>query len=151
MRRSLFVIAIILVATSCVTYKKCVEKFQIKSDTIRTIIYRDTIINVPVLGTDTLYAWALVHDTLVVNHGTAHAITYVVHDTLKTNLWVSDTTLKVKLDSAIRVVTILNKQVVTVTEKAKFTKVLNKFLWIGLIVLAIVLVLVLVPRLLKKK
>jgi hypothetical protein len=147
MKRLILIIAIILVATSCVTYKKCVEKFQIKSDTIRTVTYRDTIIKVPILGTDTLYAWALVHDTLIVNNGTAHAITYVVHDTIHTNVWQSDTILKVRLDSAIKVIDTKEKQVITITQKAKLTKIL----WQIISGLAIVALMILIPRVFKKK
>jgi hypothetical protein len=142
-----FALSVYFLTTSCVTYNKCRDKFNWTSDTIRTVVYRDTIIPVLIKGTDTVFATATIRDTLYVHSGLAHAQSFVVHDTLKLNVWSSDTVLKVRIDSALKVITTQNKQVVTITEKAKLDKILK---WIfGC--LAVVLLIVLVPRILKKK
>jgi hypothetical protein len=83
--------------------------------------------------------------------GTAHSIVYVKHDTIRQQLWSTDTIIKVRLDSALKVITTQNKQVTTITEKAKFSVVMNKILTGLLIIFGIVLVVILVPRLFKKK
>jgi hypothetical protein len=138
---------VILVFSSCATYKRCLEKFNWKSDTIRTIIYRDTIIPVLVHGTDTIYAWSTIRDTLIVHSGSAHGESFVIHDTLKLNVWSSDTIIKVKLDSAIKVIETRNTQIVTIKEKAKAEKIL----WQIIAGLGIVLLIILVPRIFKKR
>jgi hypothetical protein len=137
----------ILSLSSCVTYQKCIEKFNIKTDSIRTVIYRDTIVPVYIPKTDTLYAWANIHDTLIVHSGTAHAESYVVHDTLKLNIWQSDTLLKIKIDSCIKIIDNQKTTVLTITKKARLEKILLEII-IGL---GIVLLIILIPRILKKK
>jgi hypothetical protein len=137
----------LLALSSCATYKRCSEKFNWKSDTIKTIVYRDTIIPVLVHGTDTVFAWSTIRDTLIVHSGSAHGKSYVIHDTLKLNVWSSDTIIKVKLDSAIKVIETRNTQIVTIKEKAKAEKIL----WQIIAGLGIVLLIILVPRILKKR
>jgi hypothetical protein len=144
----LFLIIFVQLAfSSCATYKRCSEKFNWKSDTIRTIIYRDTIIPVLVHGTDTVFAWSTIRDTLIVHSGSAHGESYIIHDTLKLNVWSSDTIIKVKLDSAIKVIETKNTQIVTIKEKAKFEKIM----WQIIAGLSIVFLIILIPRLLKKR
>ena len=146
--KSLFLTIFVLLAfSSCITYKRCSDKFNWKSDTIRTIVYRDTIIPFLVHGTDTVFAWSTIRDTLIVHSGSAHGESYVIHDTLKLNVWSSDTIIKVKLDSAIKVIGTRNTQIVTIKEKAKFEKIL----WQIIAGLSIVFLIVLIPRLLKKR
>ena len=140
-------LGIILLLCSCATYKRCSAKFDWKSDTIKTVIYRDTIVPVLVHGTDTVFAWSTIRDTLIVHSGSAHGESYVIHDTLKLNVWSSDTIIKVKLDSAIKVIETRNTQIVTIKEKAKFEKIL----WQIIAGLSIVFFIVLIPRLLKKR
>jgi hypothetical protein len=140
-----------LTLSGCVTYKACSEMFQWKSDTIKTVVYRDTIIPVFIKGTDTVFATATVRDTLYVHSGLSHAVSYVVHDTLKLNVWSSDTILKVRIDSALKVITVQNKQVTTITEKAKFSQIMNKIMGALSLVLLICVIIILVPRIFKKK
>jgi hypothetical protein len=133
--------------THCITYQKCVEKFNIKTDSIRIVTYRDTIVPVYIHSTDTVRTFGNIHDTLIVHSGTAHAEAYTVHDTLLLETWSSDTILKVKLDSAIKVINFKEKQVVTVTQKAKLDNVLK---WVFGIVVVIMMI-VLIQRVFKKK
>ena len=137
--------------TSCVTYKACSTKFNWQSDTVRTVVYRDTIIPVLIHGTDTVFASAFYRDTLYVRSGSAHAEVYVVHDTIHANVFSTDTLLLVKLDSAIRDNIILNKQITTQKEEGQGVKFMAKLLGCLLIIAIIALIIVVVPRLFKKK
>jgi hypothetical protein len=142
-----FILVMFLTLSGCMTYKRAAEKFGWKSDTITKVVYRDTTIKVVIHGTDTVFATAYIQDTLYFQSGTAHSIVYVKHDTITQQLWSTDTTLIVKLDSVIKEKTILNKQVTTYKESAKIDKVLK---WIfGC--LAIVFLIVAIPRFFKKK
>ena len=140
-----------LFTTSCVTYKACSTKFNWQSDTIRTVVYRDTIIPVLIHGTDTIYAVASVHDTLIIHNGTAHSQIYVVHDTIRANVWSSDTIIRVRLDSALKVITVNNKQMAVRIEEGRGAIFLNKLFACLLIIAIIALIIVVVPRLFKKK
>ena len=133
--------------THCITYQKCVEKFNIKTDSVKIVTYRDTIIPVYIHATDTVRTFGNIHDTLIVHSGTAHAEAYTVHDTLLLETWSSDTTLKVKIDSCIKIINTKEKQVITITQKAKLDNVLK---WIFGIV-AVIMLIVLIPRVFKKK
>ena len=143
---SVMQVAFILFLGSCASYKRCASKFDWKSDTIKTVVYRDTIIPVLIHGTDTVFATATIRDTLIVHSGSAHAISYVVHDSLRLNVFSSDTTLQVRIDSALKVITVRNTQIVTITKKAKFTVIM----WQIIAGLGIVFLIILVPRLFKK-
>lgn len=121
---------------------RLIEKHPGLIDTVRvtTTIYRDTIINVPVLGTDTVTVYGTIRDTVYASSGTAHARTYIKRDTVYLNVWQSDTLLKVKCDSLIKEVNSRQTEIVTVQKECKKTKIdryLNKFVIIALIVLAI--------------
>lgn len=121
-KKSVFLCILVLICTlfaSCVTQRACLLKFPPDTITKVTTIYRDTIINVPVLGTDTVYFFGKVTDTVYASSGTAHATTYVVHDTLKLNVWQSDTTLKVRLDSALQVIQQKDTQIITIQNKCE--------------------------------
>jgi hypothetical protein len=151
-RITIFLIPVMCVTlSSCATYKRCSEKFQWKSDTIKTIVYRDTTISVLIHGTDTVFAQTYIQDTLYFSSGSAHAKVFVVHDTIRAFIVSTDTIVRVKLDSALKVITTQNKQVTTITEKARFSVIMNKVLTALSIILGIVLTIILVPRILKKK
>jgi hypothetical protein len=145
----LFIIGFL--TTSCATYKRCSEKFQWKSDTVKTVIYRDTTIQVLIHGTDTVFATAYIQDTLYFQSGTAHSIVYVKHDTITQQLWSTDTIIKVQLDSALKVITIKDTQLVVKTEEGKGLKFMNKILWSLVAILGIVAIIVIIPRFFKKK
>ena len=133
--------------SGCASQKRCFEKFHILSDTVKTVIYRDTIIPVYVPAVDTVYQFGNIIDTVFASSGSAHAITYVLHDTLKLYVWQSDTTLQTKLDSVIKELIIEKGHVVTLVEKPKIYKIL----WQIIAGLGIVTLIVLIPRMLKKK
>lgn len=106
-------------------------------DTTRTttVTYRDTVIFVPVLGTDTVYKYGHITDTVRVSSGTAHAVTYIVRDTLKLFVVQSDTILEFRLDSVIRESQIKDVTIMQIThkcDKSKFEGVLDKVLYIVL-------------------
>lgn len=129
--------------SGCVTQKKCLQKFPVQEIHDTLIVYHDTIITVPVLGTDTVYSYGTIHDTVYATSGTAHSVSYVTHDTLRLYVWQSDTTLKVRLDSAIRELQIKDREIIEVQQecdKSKFEKILDKFLYIFVVVAFIVLI-----------
>jgi hypothetical protein len=99
-------------------------------DTVRTVttIYRDTTVYVPVLGTDTVYQETTIRDTLIVHSGTAHGQSWVTHDTLKLMVWQSDTLLKVKLDSVIKIIDAKNTEIITLKHRTKVEKILDKMI-----------------------
>ena len=141
------VILLIILSNSCITLKKCQDRYHWTSHSDTFIVYRDTIIKVPVMGTDTVYKYGTLTDTIHINVGNAHNVVYVRHDTIESFLWLSDTTYKVKLDSAIKVIHTMQTNQVIVVQKPKLTKVLNQ-----LIVLAVLLLIgFIIPRILKKK
>jgi len=118
-----FAILIILLSVSCVTQRKCLEKFPPDIDSVLTIrdttIYRDTVISRYLPG-DTVYSWRYIFDTVEINTepelyppDTAFAET----DLALAKAWVDvrgrfskvnviliqkDTTLQFRLDSALR-------------------------------------------------
>lgn len=138
---------ILVYFSGCATYKRCSEKFQWKSDTIQTTVYRDTTIKVLISHTDTVFKSGTITDTLIVHSGSAHGMTYIVHDTLKLFVWQTDSTAFIKLDSAIRENQVLVNQVTTIKEKAK----LSTILWQVFGIITLILLIVLITRLFKKK
>jgi len=118
-------------------------------DTVRTVttVYRDTVIYVPVLGTDTVYKQTTVKDTLIVHSGTAHGQSWVTHDTLKLMVWQSDTVLKVKLDSVIKIIDAKNTEIITLKDRTKT----DRYFKYGIALAVIVLLIVLIPRVFKKR
>jgi hypothetical protein len=110
------------VFSGCVTQEACLKKFPIREVHDTLVVYRDTIIQVPVLGTDTVYKEATIHDTLIVHSGTAHGQSWVIHDTLKLFVWQSDTVLTLKFDSLIKVVTLKDVEIHTIQQECKKTK-----------------------------
>ena len=140
-----------LFATSCLSYKACSTKFDWKSDTIRTVVYRDTIIPVLIHGNDTVYRKAVITDTILVSSGNAHVRVFTIHDTTRVILWQTDSTVFVKLDSAIMEKTILNKQITTQKEEGQAVKFMAKLLGCLLIIAVIALIIVVIPRLIKRK
>ena len=129
--------------SGCVTQKRCLEKFHIVEHHDTLIVYRDTTVNISVVGTDTVYKYGTIRDTVYASSGTAHSVSYVTHDTLRLYVWHSDTTLKVRLDSAIRELQIKDREIIEVQQecdKSKFEKILDKFLYIFVVVAFIVLI-----------
>lgn len=125
-------LGIILISiTSCVTQKACMAKFPIVEQHDTLIVYRDTIIQVPVSGTDTVYKYGTIRDTVYASAGTAHASTFVVRDTLRLNVWQSDTTILFRLDSAFRELQIKDTEIYTIQQKcdkSKTERVIDKLI-----------------------
>jgi hypothetical protein len=111
------------------------EKFPPVTDTV--IEYRDTIIPVFIHSVDTVEKWGTIRDTLIVNSGTAHGKTWVIHDTLRLQVWQSDTTLQVKLDSAIQVIRTKEQFIKEVQKKSVFDKIIISLSLILAIILVI--------------
>lgn len=125
------------ILSGCVTQKACLERFPIQETHDTVIIYTPAIIEVPVMGTDTVYRWSTIFDTVFASSGTAHASSYVKKDTVYLNVWQSDTLLKVRLDSAFRELQIKDTEIYTVRtecEKGKAERFMDKLI----ILLAIV-------------
>jgi hypothetical protein len=117
MKTLFLALAVAFLALSCATPKRCIERYGLKIDTIITVSYRDSIIPVYIHSTDTVRAYSTIRDTLIIHSGTAHAQTWVIHDTLKLNVWQTDTTLQVKVDSCIKVINEKQTQIVTIQKK----------------------------------
>ena len=136
-----YAIIFLFLFASCVTQKKCLQKFP-PTETVK-IEYRDTIIPVYVPRSDTVYQFATIRDTVRINTGTSHAVSYVIKDTLKLILWQTDTTLKVKLDSALKVISTQKTNIVREKYTPEWVKTLAGvggivllifFIWFGLAV-----------------
>lgn len=97
-----YLIILFLLFSGCVTQQRCLDKFPPTSNTI--IEYRDTIIPVYIHSTDTVERWGTIRDTLIVHSGSAHGKTWVIHDTLRLEVWQTDSTYIVRLDSALQVI-----------------------------------------------
>ena len=88
-RLSLLIIVLSsLLASSCVTYKACKEKFPSFAD---TTIWRDTVFYVVVGPSDTIHDSSIITDTVFVNSGSAGGQAWVVKDTIHLNVWQRDT------------------------------------------------------------
>ena len=117
MRKIVYLVLFSLLVTSCVTQRACMLKFPPDTVIHVNIVYRDTIIPVYIPKHDTVYGFTDIHDTLIIHSGTAHGQSWVIHDTLKMNVWQSDTTLKVKIDSCIKIIDSQKKEIFTIREK----------------------------------
>jgi hypothetical protein len=143
----LYSLIIALLLSGCATYKHCAEKFDWKSDVKIDTCYLGRTLPVYIPSVKSSLVWSVEAGKLIAHSGTAHAETFKIHDTTFLKVWQSDSTYKIRFDSALQVIKIKEKDVTTITEKAKITNIMNKFL-IGL---SIILAIVLIPRLLKKK
>ena len=96
------IVIIALASTSCVTAEKCLAKFP--PDTIRTVttVYRDTTVNVIINKLAPKFASGNINAPLIVRYGNVTVKTWVKDSTIFTYVTSVDTTLKVRLDSAIR-------------------------------------------------
>lgn len=111
-------LGIIFLLSSCATQKRCLEKFG-KADTIRVTntVYKDTIIRVTINKLPPLYRSAPINDTLRVRYGAVKVTTWVRDSTIYQIVSSVDSTYKVKLDSAIKVITEKNTVIQTYKEK----------------------------------
>ena len=123
------IIAIFFVAQSCVTQRRCTEKFPLQD----SITFRDTIYYVS-LETDTIHNVSYITDTVYASTGTAGGSAWVKNDTIYLNVWQKDTIIEYR-DS---VMTVYQQQVVELP--CKKTPVLNKIIVIVVLLFGIVLV-----------
>ena len=124
------IILLLLLLSSCVTQRRCLEKFPVKD----TVVYHDTVYQVHVPPADTVIRWGEIHDTVYASSGTASGQAWVTHDTLWLNVWQRDTVVQYR--DSIKVET----KVVTVQQPCRKTPVLNRIVAIGVILLVILLV-----------
>ena len=137
--KNIYLFIVILIFTSCVTQKRCLNKFPPDTTTTISVVYRDTVIPVYLPYFDTVYATSTIYDTLVVNQGTVRVRTWVVRDTIYQNLWQVDTTLYLTIDSLIRDTTIKKLDIITIKEKVGLWRFLS-FILFGVLLLAIILI-----------
>lgn len=130
LKGSWLIIALFFVATSCVTQRRCVEKFPLQD----SIVYHDTVYYVT-LETDTVYSTSVITDTVYASTGTAGGSAWVVNDTIYLNVWQKDTIIEYR-DS---VMTVYEQQIVNVP--CKKTPVLNRLIVLGILLFGVVLVL----------
>ena len=148
MKYALFIVlSVFLTLLGCVSYQRCADKYQWKSDTTISVTYKDTVIAFSIKGSAPVFASAPIGTLVSAHSGTAHASASVIHDTINLEVSSSDSTYRIRLDSALKVITTNNKQMAVVTEKAKLDKILK---WISGC-LSVVFLIVLVPRIFKKK
>lgn len=124
------IIAILFVATGCVTQRRCVEKYPLQD----TVIYHDTVYYVT-LETDTVREVSHITDTVYASTGTAGGSAWVINDTIYLNVWQKDTIIEYR-DS---VMTVYEQQFVDVP--CKKTPVLNRLIVLGVLLFGMVLVL----------
>ena len=87
--RKILILLTVLLASSCVTQRRCYEKFP-PQDTVVT--WHDTVYYVS-LKTDTVYKYGTITDTVYANTGTAGGSAWVINDTIYLNVWQKDTVL----------------------------------------------------------
>jgi len=148
----LYIAILICIVSSCTPVgrlTRLLDRHPELIDTVKVVstVYRDTTIYVPVLGTDTIYKETTIRDTLIVHTGTAHGQSWVTHDTLKLMVWQSDTVLTLKLDSAIKVIALKNTEIITLKDRTKA----DRYFKYGIALAVIILLIVLIPRVFKKR
>jgi len=150
MKRILIFLLLLIIGTSCVTQKRCNEKFpQVASTIIKdSIVYRDSIIYKPIIVEVKIPGDTVTKETIVyLNKGLvnsfpliaettfAKAIAQVVNSKLTLNLYQKDTTYNQRYDSVVKEAYYWkerynSKEVTKVVEK----KVIPKFyIWMSVI------------------
>ena len=134
--KALWLILVAFTAFSCVTERACIKKYppalNVKIDTI----YRDRIVPVVIPGTDTIYKYGTILDTVVVHSGTAGAKTYVIRDTIKLLVWQNDSTYLLKIDSLEQIINSEREIIHYVKEKPGRAETI---LWMIMVIVGLVL------------
>lgn len=150
MRRGLaYSIFFVLALSSCITQERCFEKFPPDRVRVTTVEYRDTIFPVFIPGYKPVFNWS-VGGSVIASSGTAYGKAWTVHDTIFIEVEQRDSTYKVRLDSAIKVISERETEIIRVKEECKESKVeriLKRVFWIVILVLLIVLI----PRILRRR
>jgi len=152
-KRMRYILFLCLLLASCSPQRRLtllLTKHPELVDTTRVITYRDTTIYVPIVGTDTVYKESTIHDTITLSSGTAHATTFVVHDTLKLFVWQSDSTYKYRIDSLKLEITNCDLKIQDL-EESKFVRAVKSLTLPLGIVAFIALIIVVIPRIFNKK
>ena len=129
---------LLLLATSCVTLDKCIEKFPVTYNDTLKVTYRDTVYFFKTFS-DTVYASGELWDTINVSTGMTVGYGWIVKDTLKIKLIQRDTVYAFRDSIRTEIKEIV--KTVTVTEPCQKSPVLTKviiimsILLIGIIVL----------------
>jgi predicted nucleic acid-binding Zn ribbon protein len=103
------------------------------------------------LGTDTVYKWSTIFDTVFASSGTAHSISYVTHDTLKLFVFSTDTLVTYRIDSLKTEIAIRETKIEVLEKESKFVKAVNALKFPLIIALILAVIVVLIPRILKKR
>jgi hypothetical protein len=112
---ALFVAVLVSLTSSCVTQRRCMQKYPpipVTADTVEIVAYRDTIIYVT-LPADTITDSVTVvmpcpeadgfkSDTVRVSNDLANAKAWISENYLRVQLRINEKTLALKIDSAVR-------------------------------------------------
>lgn len=116
-KNSVLAISLIFALSSCLTQKRCFEKFPIQTDTVRietikdSIAYRDTLIYITIPGSVSVDSVIIpcppppsgfVPDTARADTELARAIAWYDYPAINLQLTQKDLTITSRLDSAIR-------------------------------------------------
>ena len=143
--KTLFIIALAITLTGCVSEKKCQKKYPPRVDS--TVIYkdvinwRDTIIykELPPL---VIERYIDVKDTLRLAGNYSKATSWVVGD--KLHGWLKEGEKPVKIEYKIKEVEVIKTKVVREVERVKFVPKLTQWLaWVGVIALILIVIKVL--------
>lgn len=104
MLRIFYIIAFLWLASGCVTQRRCLDKFPPDTVTVTNVEYRDTTVNVTINKLPPKSYTASINSPLIIRYGAVTVRTLVRNDTIYTYLSSIDTTLQVRLDSAIKVI-----------------------------------------------
>lgn len=127
------VLILCFLCTSCVTQKKCFDRYGSIRDTVYNT-YRDTIYFVTVTS-DTVYASGILTDTVNASTALASGRAWIKRDTLFLKVWQKDTIIEYR-DS----IQIVNHEIVqTIQAPPKFNGVLWQVLGIVFLILLIIL------------
>ena len=88
-----YVLILLLICTSCVTQRACLDKFPPQETTTNTVVYRDTVYFYRT-DTDTIYAVASWMDTVNVSSGLIIGQAWVARDSIYINVIQRDTIIQ---------------------------------------------------------
>ncbi len=155
MNKLIYLLLIVLLGTSCVTQKRCLEKFPPGTDTIKivqvkdSIVYKDTIITVTIPGDLQIDSVIIpcpeppvtyVPDTAKAETEFAYALAWFDHRSIKLKLVQKKSELEIRLDNAIKEAYHWKSEYekITVTpQPVKYIPTIYKialWLWVGVII-----------------
>lgn len=128
-----YVLILLLICTSCVTQRACLDKFPPQQTTTNTVVYRDTVYFYRT-DTDTIYAVASWMDTVNVSSGMIIGQAWVARDSIYIKVIQRDTIIQWR--DSVRV------EIKEVTKVVTAPQEYSGRLWQG-IILAVILLLAL--------